>query len=631
MPENNKHGYRRWMTDGATMVYSRKARLIYWVINLLLYTLLNMYALWVQSGHWIQFKSPYTSVSLIPRLLYPLNIFQFPSYILVIGLLMALICTVPILIALLYNFSFSLPFILLVFFPGHNRILALCLLVSCAAVSFEPMRFKSKFVAAVLCLVPELIYWGIFSWGNPEQNILRWAVLYAPWILAFFISVILLGIVIAAGHFLRYRPGILMPIFGLSLAGAVMLFNTRIGMNERDFQAQVYRYSPEQVMMFQNRSIKGLLEIELAERKKQADYLSDELIRDILRIQWRIAFNPNIEVLPEYEAGGVIGGASPISRARREANKFERTKFECADQIDSFIRTHPDDPRVADALYYKGLLIDLKVDSWAIRDEDMLRFCYDFPSAYSELIWNEILAGYPDRDVALEARYRLAHLMARRTPKRATESFSFDKALLLLEEARALCLEELKRREQESTQHPFWESQFGTIFSPPPQTIRDEQMWDLLTRIERLMSLIGKENRTGHLRHEERLAAFVGLDPYQLIYKDRLKDLMFESPQPDPLQDNIELTLAMLLDNPEEKETQLVALIEQFPGRDATVEAMLELARLRLEKAKNMESNEERETLMSDSKKLLNTVISLKPDFYSGRQAKQLLETLSHE
>lgn len=615
---------RYLLTDGATMEYAGSVRAVFWGINLLLYILLNMFYLRVQTGEWLQLEGPYISESLIPNLLSPLNIFEFPSFIIVMGLVMGLICTVPILIAQLYNFLYSIPFLFSVFFVGHNPVLTLCLLVSCGSVSFKPMRFKSKFVSVLLALAPPVLYWILFSGENPEQDVLRWAVLYSPWGLAFVVCVVIFGIVLTIGHFLRYRPGILLPIFGLVLAGTVMLFRSEIGMDERDFQAEVYRYSPGQVVEFQNRSIKGLLEAESAERQKQYPYLSTELLMRQLQMEWRWAFSSRMSSMLNGQEE--LSEGNPISPARNEAVKFAWTKLTCLVHIENFIITHGEDKKAADAQYYKALLIDLKVDTKSLRDEDMLRFYHDVPSSYSKSTWREILDKFGDFEVGIEARHRLARFMAGRKPQKTSDTYKFDEALVLLEKAQELCRKTLRLREQTSETYSFWMNQLGTIFKRPAPTISDEELKELKIRIGKLMVLIDKENRTGHLRHEERLAQFVGLDRHQLHYESKLKELMLEAPQPDPLQDNIELALAMLVKDPDEKIAKLTKLTNQYPNSDGGIEAMLELAEALLEQRSRSEHRGDQEHLLEKSQELLQKVAALGDKSFYGEYAQEVLK-----
>jgi len=616
---NGKRNQRRLFTDGASMMYSGWGRTIFWLINLFLYALLNLYYLRVRIGEFPDLGGPYQSGALIPTLLAPLNIFEFPSYILVIGLVMAQICTVPILTAQLYNLLYALPFLVLVFFLGHNPVLTLCLGISCAAVSFEPLRFKSKFVAAVMSLVPIILYWGIFSGENPEQDALRWAVLYSPWALAFSISVVIFGVVLAIGHFLRYRPGVLMPIFGLLLAGTVLFFRSHIGMNERDFQDQVYRFSPGQIREFQSRSIRGYIEEELAQRQKQETYLTAETLMAQIRLEWRWAFNPG-QKIPD---NGVDAEGNPVSFAQQEALNFKWAQNRCWRYIDNFIQNHPQDKKVADAMYYKALVFDMKVDTRALRDEDMLRFYNDIPSMYSHSLWKEIVDHFGESEVSVEARWRLAYLSAGRNPQKRSDGVQFDEAIELLNKAEQQCQKALERRQEKPKKSWFWRSRIGLIFTPPPPTVSDEDLANLEKRIGKLKMVLDKENRQGDKLHLDRLQKFVSLDPYQQNYEDRLKELMLNAPQPDPLRDNIELRLALLEKDQNNKITRLTELIRQYPDRDGGLSAMLELAGILLEESKKSQHRSDRQNLHQEAMKLLQNIISIRPDSYLAREAQK--------
>ena len=256
-------------TDGPSMAYSVRWRWVFAAANLLLYTFIHLFYFRIQSGFW--FRPGYGDISgrLVDQLLGPVNIYQFPSQILVIGLLAGLICAVPMIIAQLYQLIYAVPFILVALFLGHQHILALCLFFSCAAVSLELFRFKSRFVALIVCLLPMLIYWWLFGGpdpARPEQDVLRWALLYAPWALAFFNAIILFGVTIAIGHVIRYRPGCLLPVCALMTAGAVLGFHSHVGMTECDFRAMVWRYSPQQNPAFDSTSIVPMIEQEVQER-----------------------------------------------------------------------------------------------------------------------------------------------------------------------------------------------------------------------------------------------------------------------------------------------------------------------------------------------------------------------------
>ncbi len=616
----------RWFTDGPTMASSRRLYTGYWLITLVLFVFLNMFDLRLRLGVWIRLNGPYESIPLIPQLLAPLSLFHYPSQILIKASVMAMLCTVPILIALLYNLLYALPFIAVVFFLGLNPILTLCLFFSCAAASFEPLRFKSKFVAFLLCLLPEMLYWAFFSGENPETDILRWAVLYSPWALAFLLCLLLAGGVILIGHFLRYRPGILMPIFGLMLASTILFFNYSVGMNERDYQDQVAQNSPWLVPEFQNLNILPLLEEELVQRKKQTPYLTDDQILKQLRMEWRWAFlsGSTLSIAPD-QTTEFAGPRFPLAK-RKITQILDRYSDIRDGKIEQFIQTHKHQKRLPDALYFQALYFDMRTDQRRLRDEDMLSFYFDVPSPESMPLWQELLKRFPDSDVSIEARWRLARRLAEQKPASAEESFQYEQALKLLDEAEQKCRLKLLQIQKETGFRFLRRFGLDTVITPPPPTITGEQWLNLQFRIYKLKSLISPENRTGHVRHEERLAEFVSLDPRQFGYQAKLKNLLLDSPQPDPLLDNIELAEAMLLQDPEERIVRLNDLIKQYKDRDGGIEASLQLA-LEMLQQKNTEIHPaDRQTLLLRAREQLQSVIKAKPDSFWADYARTLLQ-----
>lgn len=618
---------KRWFTDGATMAFPARHRMVYWVINLLLYVLVNLFFLRVQTGS-LNLTGPYESGPLLTGLLSPLNIFYFPTYIVVVALVVAMLCTVAILTSQLYSFLFAIPFVMVVFFVGHNPALTLCLFVSCAMAGFEPLRFKSKFVAAVVCLIPVVLYWVLFSGGeNPEQDVRRWAILYAPWALAFLISVTIFGVVLSVGHFLRYRAGVLMPMFALLVAATIVLFHNTIGMQERDFQAEVYQYSPGQMSEFQSHSILPELEAEAAQRRKLSPYLPAERVIEALRLEWRWAFR----IGPLQNESPISGGwNSPTSSATRAVSTFIKAQIDAVSHIDGFLAKYASGPREPDTLYYKALLFDINIDHRALRNEDRLEFYWDIPSQGSSGIWEEILTKFSDSEASIEARWRVAKLLASQKPSEAGDSFNFAKSLSLLSEARMRCQEVLSSRREVAARREAAAGWLGLgmreFFLPVPETLTYADLLSLRERIDKLMMLIDKANRTGHIRHEERLAEFVALDSHQLNYDQKLKELTLNSPQPDPLIDNIELAMALLERDPDQRVLRLTDLTRRYADTDGGVEAMLKLSLELLDQRNRIKHVGTRQRLHEESLKQLGRIIKLRPGTFLADEAEAIIK-----
>ena len=614
---------KRWLSDGPTVAFARRYRYACWAFNLLLYILLNLFYLRLQTGVWLPWQYTNETTTLTEQLLSPLSIFDFPAHIFVIGLLMALLCVLPILIAQLYNIWHAIPFIAAALFCGHQQIFSLCLLVSCVAASFEPFRFKSKFVAAVMCLIPELLYVVIFSGSNPETEALRWAVLYAPWVLAFFFCLIFFGIILGIGHFVRYRPGVITPIFGLVLAGTVLLFHQKIGMNERDFQAYVYQFRPETVINLCSKDIQPLLEEEKAKRLELMPFLNPETIDEELLDDWKRAFQASF-----LESEAVRENTETIVKAIIEARKFVQAKERARQNINRFIQMYPNEKRVADALYYKGLLLDLKPNVRHLEEQKRLSFYTDIPAPTSQAVWQEILDRFDGFPVAIASRWRFAVLSLQAEEEKPDYRKRYRQVRELLLEAEKSSRVQLEQREEEerrAASQTTWMPSMRDVFNPKAPILSVEALNAIIRRIGILRALIAKENRPDDVKHGKRLADFIGLDPYQLDYISLLKDLKINAPQPDPLIDNIELAETMLMEDPERKGLELRKLIRKYPKQDGGNQARIELAKLYLEKYNRSNNENDRATLLQDGRELLTPVLDLPPESIFVQQALELL------
>ncbi len=246
-----------------------------------------------------------------------------------------------------------------------------------------------------------------------------------------------------------------------------MVFRVTVGMEERDFQAQVYQYSPSQISEFQDRSIVPMIERESQDRLKQQPYRDEASVKNQLRMEWCWAFRGG-SALPAISGSLPVFDTNPISMPQRTVTAFYQAKFEAIDQISNFISKHQNDRREPDALYYQALLIDLNADQFAIRDDNLLSFKHDYPSSHSRKNWQEIVDRFSANAVSIEARRRLAVLTAARKPINQTDSFGFAEAQVLLEQAAALGDEILQQRQQASSETYVPAHWMESVFSPPP-------------------------------------------------------------------------------------------------------------------------------------------------------------------
>jgi len=91
-------------------------------------------------------------------------------------------------------------------FPADLPAFAASLLISCIAVACRPLRFRSRITSIALCMLPQLLYWGIFG-GAKNVEPIKWGFSFTPWIGAWLIGFGVAGAVLAIGHFSRTDRG----------------------------------------------------------------------------------------------------------------------------------------------------------------------------------------------------------------------------------------------------------------------------------------------------------------------------------------------------------------------------------------------------------------------------------------
>ena len=103
----------------------RTRAIVLLVINILLFAGLGCFAYWLRTGvvfapaqadYAVQFKATFSpsfesDVTLSSLLTFPISVEQVPMQIVILGLLLAALVSIPILVSILYRFPASLPFL----------------------------------------------------------------------------------------------------------------------------------------------------------------------------------------------------------------------------------------------------------------------------------------------------------------------------------------------------------------------------------------------------------------------------------------------------------------------------------------------------------------------------------------
>lgn len=555
------------------------------------------------SGFWSLGKSVITGASR------GVSIFEYPWQILVVGLLMGILAVVPVLISQLMCFSYSLPFILAVFFLSDLPGFSICLLISCIAAACRPLRFRSRIIAVALCTSPQLFYWGYFG-GAWNLEPIKLGFSFAPWICAWLIGLGIAGLVLGVGHFTRYRPGLVWIVTTLFLFLAIVTFEMRIGFDELDYQLFVAKNNPEEAVEFHEHNITEALD----------NTLNDPVVKKYLEgffyptdpIQRRAELKREIQTQLSYDRW-------PSWFIVPEELDFPARKRELLEQYESFVSRRSQSPRMPIALYYKALLSEYRPVYNILGQKEILSFYNDYPHRDSLPVWHRLYERFPDSSESLEARWRIAKDWAGRG--------EFEQAQKLLAEAQKKVEERLKLSEEEQPQDQTFFSPFRSLAD---SAVTDSELAELRRKINQLLVLIGSENRVGGADAEKRLARFVMLNPHAPDYSWHLDEISKQMGEKDPLIDNVMLAKAKLVDDEQLRAEKLAQIHRDFQSTDGGMEALYELGLLRRRwwSQQDKSNVELKKKLLVETRATLTSFISLYPDSFFAEQVKKILNDL---
>ena len=619
---------KSFMTAGPTLHYSHTNVLWFWGLSIVVFLLVCYF--WQQLMP-VPFDSEET-VSMLTNLsnLYkllvfplgemtvkPISIYEYPLQILVLGILMGILATFPVLIAQLLSFRFSIPLVLSIMFIARLYFFGLFVLISCIAVACRPLRFRSRFISIALCMAPQLIYWAVWG-GYSTADPVRWGFSFAPWIYAWLSGLTMAAIVLGVGHFTRYKPGLNWLTCLLFLGVAFFVFQQFIGFAELDYHRYVAGNNPEEVVEFHEKSISGTI---------------DRVIEDnFLRSRFEGQFYPmepgelRQKLMEEVQVFLDFYDHWPewFRRKMPDELKYQIKRQSLLMEYDEFINRWPgNDKRIPTALYYKAILSEFHPDVRWIADRGLLRFYSDYPFQDNILKWQELYDNDTTSPESIEARWRLAMDFAGQG--------KFDTALTYCQVAQDMIKEHLPpETDDASLDKP---DSIFTVFQEPSKTVMTPfKLDDLDMRLQKLQTLISKQNRGNDTESAKRLSEFVILNPHELNYLARLEGLLNDMPEDDPLRDNVLLEKAKQVDSFERRAQILEDIVRQYPDRDACIEAQYELALAKIQLWRKSELPEiQRKEYLAQARQILSALQNMKDGCPFAQQAASTLLTLGLE
>ena len=573
------------------------------LVNLLLFCGLCVFTHWLHVAHpfdfsWASYTAPMKfwgeqTQNLNDFVLYPISVEQTPMQGIVLGLLVASIVAVPISVAILYRFPYAMPFVAAVLIFAHLPWLALTLIACCLLSSVKPFRLSFRFGAALVGVLPVIIYLYLATRGTPQQigtyaSPDQKVLLTAPWVLAIIAACAMLGVILTISRIVNYRPGAVAPVMAIMFATPTLLFYAYVGFDEVSYRVLEAEYGPRS-------------------QRFAAQDARDKIFA---------LFGTQLDKPTQEQLLGVFAGrVEPLlalhqrltHRLLKELLSERRDAYEACRK---FIADHPTSRYVPNALYIQAWALDARLDvrKLLLPSGSPRRELYsDYPHVQSEEAWLPLLNRYPDSPLAIAARLRLAQLRLRQG--------QVTRALEFLSDLQPTSAEYPETQTStQPTAHPLRrtaqpESSLG--FESEPYLREGRRLYELITA-----------NQTDPKYGDLPLQQLAGLDPHRQSYLDQLLHLAGRY-HDALLYDNLVVQWATAEPNRARRAAKLAACIRTFPDGDAAAEAMFLLAELEVRAR-----GEGQETRRQTGLTRLRSTAERFPDGHWGRQAAERLRLL---
>ena len=346
-------------------------------------------------------------ITLSQFLLYPINVDAVPIHSVIVGLLFASICSIPILVSILYRLPSSFVFGAMVIFFAAMPWLGLTVMAGCTLASLPRFRFSFRFASALLGLIPIGIYLISASWepagstGVPVQNK---ALMYAPWVLAILSSCVICAVALAFARLINYRPGGVAPVLALVFAIPVTLFFTQVGRDELAYRILEHEVGQRSARMFAPMDV-------AAEAHRRATNAwsndSNESYESLYRRYLKRTSDRVLDKVDDDRAWAIV-------------------------RCDEFLEQFPWSRYAAAVNFLKAQAQDARINRFRFLWDHQLEFRTDLPSPASRHTWQAIVEGYSDTSLVAVAYYKLSLLEAQ--SGRMNEALEFLSSSLAPEE-----------------------------------------------------------------------------------------------------------------------------------------------------------------------------------------------------
>jgi hypothetical protein len=546
------------------------------LVNAALFAGLGCFTFWLRTGEHTPFSGqPYWQMwseafnptgdqqkTLIDFLLYPIPVDQVPLMLVIVGLVLASLTSIPILISMLYGFSYSLLFTAIVGFVAVLPWLAISVTFCCLLARWRRLQFSFRLATGLISLLPLVAYYALAT-RNVSASFhlapLEMAKLYVPWVLALTGACVVMALVLLMAKLVNYRPGAIAPFLTVMFAIPVVLFEAKVGRDELYYRLLQNDFGPNSQTHF----VDELDAAELIQRVAESRLGSDESIASLLSVAEQMQVTLTVRLAAKQHPQDEI--ASLINE------DFAMQQHEAVQACQRFRNRFPRSRYIPNALYLQGQALDTRID----REVELLggtlivRHYQDFPNAASKPAWRELYEHFATSPLASVAGYRLAILEAR--------AGHVDEAIKLLDELIAR-FGQPKTEQVPATRANVWASILSkrpasSALAVDPETIAIEG--------RKLRNLLA-ENRDPQ-QNDLPLQKLLSFDPHHPFYHKNLEHFLQKVPEKyplTPLRDNLQVLIAKSQPARSFRIEHLRACIDQLAGvagSDALPRARFEL------------------------------------------------------
>jgi outer membrane protein assembly factor BamD (BamD/ComL family) len=563
-----------------TKPYERRRAVILFITTAALFAGLCCFTFWMRTGSYGPWDVPdyaelilssmnpvgQSQVTLADFLLFPISVDLVPVQIVIMGLLLASLASIPILVGILYRFPASLAFVAMVALLAAMPWFALVTLLGCFIASHRMFRLPFRYASAILGLIPVVIYFlvatrqtdSIYAAATPYRF-----KLYAPWVIAVLGSCVICAMALGIARLINYRAGGIAPVLALLFAIPVLLFHSQVGRDELEYRLIEQRFGPNSPTAF--------IDVDLRRAEAPA---AESAWKTARRLTFETIFRRRLQ-----------------RRVKEAYEQLANNRAHAVAACDEFMEYFPHSRYVPCVLFIKGRALDMRVNGLVLEREDRIEHVSDYPSAQSHTTWQALVDRFEDSETAAVAWNRLAVLDLR--------DGAIDRAA---ERIRAL-------RQQfdpriTSTRPASSERQRRVVFAklPPAAMLGIDVAAEVIhsRRLEELIKLSRDETPRpfdplaadlGVLEGPERrpLQALMTLNPYHPDYREHLLacTLVFRGSRILP---TVGSRLAMLETQMNRRIQLLESARQQFEGEPGGAEIMLRYAQALIEAGRYGES-----------------------------------------